>query len=102
MNIDPKQIAKMITEDPDEVNPLDNIEDRFGPTCDVCEAELEGDGSELDFLQCEYCSAKICDVCAYHHGHHDLEDLQRQHYNADRWYINVSGLHACPDCINTI
>ena len=36
MNIDPKQIAKMITEDPDEVNPLDNIEDRYLPTCDIC------------------------------------------------------------------
>jgi len=29
MKIDPKQIAKMITEDPDEVNPLDNIEDEY-------------------------------------------------------------------------
>jgi hypothetical protein len=29
MKIDPKQIAKMITEDPDEVNPLDNIIDTF-------------------------------------------------------------------------
>ena len=29
MGIDPKQIAKMITEDPDEVNPLDNIEDEY-------------------------------------------------------------------------
>ena len=29
MKIDPKQIAKMITEDPDEVNPLNNIEDEY-------------------------------------------------------------------------
>jgi hypothetical protein len=29
MKIDPKQIARMITEDPDEVNPLDNIEDEY-------------------------------------------------------------------------
>jgi hypothetical protein len=29
MKIDPKQIAKMITEDPDEINPLDNIEDEY-------------------------------------------------------------------------
>jgi hypothetical protein len=29
MIIDPKQIAKMITEDPDEVNPLDNTRDEF-------------------------------------------------------------------------
>jgi hypothetical protein len=27
--IDPKQIARMITEDPDEINPLDNIEDEY-------------------------------------------------------------------------
>ena len=41
MNVDPKKIARMITEDPDEVNPLDDIEDRYedpnaGPICDVC------------------------------------------------------------------
>ena len=29
MNIDPKKIAKMISEDPDEVNPFDDTEDEF-------------------------------------------------------------------------
>ena len=43
MEIDPKQIAKMITEDPDEVNPLDNIEDEYEKSpcdegCDDCMA----------------------------------------------------------------
>ena len=29
MFVDPRQIAKMITEDPDEVNPLDDIRDEY-------------------------------------------------------------------------
>jgi hypothetical protein len=32
--IDPKQIARMITEDPDEINPLDDIEDTYFPSQD--------------------------------------------------------------------
>mgnify|MGYP005815024309 CR=1 FL=1 len=44
MAVDPKQIAKMITEDPDEVNPLDNIEDKFEDYyhyCDNCNAGFD-------------------------------------------------------------
>jgi len=77
MAIDPKQIAKMITEDPDEVNPLDNIEDRYLPTCDICGNEdpnilraFEADNmpefpdDDVDLHRCEMCrQTEICEPC---------------------------------------
>ena len=50
MSVDPRQIAKMITEDPDEVNPLDNIEDKFTPQIDFNALFYEGGPSKtIDF-----------------------------------------------------
>jgi len=62
MNIDPKQIAKMITEDPDEVNPLDNVEDEFEDGlgfCDGCFRDID-----YNFLdECENCGKWWCEIC---------------------------------------
>ena len=77
MKIDPKQIAKMITEDPDEVNPLDDIEDRYLPACDVCGDEdanilrafeagdmPEFPDDDVDLRRCDMCrQTQICEPC---------------------------------------
>ena len=70
MKIDPKQIAKMITEDPDEVNPLDNIEDEFVRKdyiiwCDYCEEEYTEEDEEWygPLTKCENCGASWCGSC---------------------------------------
>jgi hypothetical protein len=54
MNIDPKQIAKMISEDPDEINPLDNTEDKFenmAPYFVINPHTGEFDGEHYDTLE---------------------------------------------------
>jgi hypothetical protein len=94
--IDPKKIARMIMEDPDEINPLDNTRDEFGSPCDVCGKGL---GESSDYKSCDSCSAKICSDCTYHHAHWDLEDLQRQYYNTDTWHIDDVAV-SCPGCID--
>ena len=55
MKIDPKQIAKMITEDPDEVNPLDDIrdeyesnDDEYDGECDWCGVGIHAGGDHMD------------------------------------------------------
>ena len=62
MEIDPKQIAKMITEDPNEVNPLDDIRDEYEEEyafCSNCDVDLYG----LPQYMCENCESAWCERC---------------------------------------
>ena len=64
MKIDPNKIAKMITEDPDEVNPLDNIEDEFEEEyafCSNCDVEYIAATAPLEL--CENCGSAWCERC---------------------------------------
>ena len=62
MTVDPKQIAKMITEDPDGVNPLDNIRDEYEEElgfCDGCLRDIDYDS----LTACEKCGYWWCETC---------------------------------------
>ena len=48
MFVDPRQIAKMITEDPDEVNPLDDIRDEYAPQIDFSANIVSGPSKTID------------------------------------------------------
>jgi hypothetical protein len=86
------QIAKMITEDPDEVNPLDNTEDKFEDP-DSCDRPCHKCGSFFvaDVGQyCESCDTMWCNDCAQ-------AAVAQTRLGFDDHYGN--GVHtACPNC----
>jgi hypothetical protein len=92
MIIDPKQIAKMITEDPNEVNPLDDTRDRFDvegeDECNECFELFQADRSGA---VCEECEAHYCESCEV------LEtfDEYDSYFDSD---TNRSVLMGCPNC----
>ena len=63
MKIDPKQIAKLITEDVDEYAGLEDA-DEFGNQCDICghddEQQVRAEGG---YHECDFCNTKICGNC---------------------------------------
>ena len=88
MKIDPKQIAKMITEDPDEVNPLDNIEDEFEEElgfCDGCLRSVDYD----DLWDCEKCGYWWCEICTG----------KRSGFNFTGDLADGVDMSSCPNCI---
>ena len=103
MKIDPKQIARMISEDPDEVNPLDNIEDEYesgvhpqARPCPECGNLIT---SEDDMVYCDagrfgtrhdpYCRNTICHICL---------DVRKTGMSPSGWFIDVDmGERYCPD-----
>jgi len=119
MKIDPKQIAKMITEDPDEVNPLDNIIDEYGYQCDVCEKKRDFQES----LSCDICQdvygligpeiSRICGRCndiKYENGvGEDGMMFWDSEINGSDWYVNFNVGESypgkgpnvvCPGCLS--
>ena len=70
MKIDPKQIARMITEDPDEVAPsdhFDDFEDEYEHDmgeyvfCSSCNTEFDASAHSLEL--CENCESAWCERC---------------------------------------
>jgi hypothetical protein len=106
MKIDPKQIAKMITEDPNEINPLDDIEDMYFPSqqgirfvlCPECGREIT---DEDDMAYCDaghfpdpvtgtYCHNKICKISCL--------DVHKTGMSPSGWFTDVDmGEWYCPD-----
>jgi len=90
MNIDPKQIARMISEDPDEVVPSDHFDDTEDEYvaepgfCDGCLRDID-----YDFLnECEKCGYWWCQICMGKRSGFD--------YN---YYGVRQDMISCPNCI---
>jgi hypothetical protein len=67
MKIDPKKIARMISEDPDEVNPFDDTEDEFtsDSVCTLCDEDVGpiDDTQRTGTAPCAGCGRNICASC---------------------------------------
>jgi len=99
MGIDPKQIARMITEDPDEVNPLDNIEDEFVPEghdfCSGC-AKSYWSG-EMFYCRCD---SPWCDKCVDKSKRFDVEGYESFNWSdpEDAIQTDLTRMIECPTC----
>jgi len=119
MKIDPKKIARMITEDPNEVVPsdhFDDFEDEYGGprACDVCERPREE-----ELLQCDICQdvyglvgaeiSGICSRCTTIRSENDIKALGDEwdsEINGADWYVNFNASASgephvvCPGCLS--
>jgi hypothetical protein len=105
MAVDPNKIAKMITEDPDEVNPLDDeyadledadeFDDHYGDSrpCNKCGTPVFEGGLTRESgvgQYCEFCDTMWCGDCA-------KDAVVQTRLSFDDHYGN--GVHTeCPNC----
>jgi hypothetical protein len=99
MNINPKQIAKMISEDPNEidyeVNPLDDTEDEYVAEPGFCDGCLR-DRSYDDLGECQKCGHWWCDRCMVSNSYFDWEEEAAATHSGGRDpFLHPS---SCPNC----
>jgi len=100
MNIDPKKIAKIISEDPDEVasdNHFDDTEDEYVDDPGFCDGCLRDSSYDL-LSECQKCGYWWCEACISK-GNFDWEEKNV------RWpgvlpETSIVVVSSCPNCIN--
>ena len=91
-DVDPKTIAKMISEDPDEINPLDDITDEFEAELGFCDGCLKD--IDYNFLSnCEICGYWWCEICEERRSGFDHRQVDLK--NDAHAQIHIS---SCPNC----
>jgi len=84
-DVDPKKIAKMISEDPDEINPLDDITNEFEGElgfCDGCLRDIDYNSLSV----CENCGWWWCEICMGRRSGFDYRQAD---------------MSSCPNCAET-
>jgi len=97
--LDPKQIARMISEDPNEVapeNPFDDTEDEYidPDACRYCGKKENLSSSMLDYMmRCDGCDISACDGCIS-----NLKGAEEWHIDADYDGESFRQNVLCPNC----
>ena len=98
--LNPKQIAKMISEDPDEidyeVNPFDDTEDEYidPNACRYCGKDATDSALWYGYMvRCDKCDICACDGCISNLKGAEEWNIDAD-YDGESWTQDVS----CPDC----